>query len=104
MKCIVSLKEQYGKELETFEIEGKHSGDVLQHLENLLCNEIAPYNTYSLKNCKNIDKKASQKTLHFKNAEGKVTSYVIEIKDADYKKQSAQTSSNSKPKVALETI
>ena len=63
MKCIISFKELYGKELATYEVEGKHSGDVLQNMENKLCNEIAPYNTYSLKNCKNIDKKATKKTL-----------------------------------------
>ena len=90
MKCIISFKEQYGKELETFEVEGKHSGDVLQEMENLLCNEIAPYNTYSLKNCKNIDKRATKKTLHFKDQEGNTFSYVIEIKDAEYGKVALQ--------------
>lgn len=84
MKCIVSFKELYGKELETFELEGKHSGDVLQKLEDELCNEIAPYNTYSLKNRKNIDKRASKKTLHFKYNDGNVLRYVMEISKAIY--------------------
>ena len=53
-------------------------------MENKLCSEIAPYNTYSLKNCKNIDKKASKKTLHFKDNEGNTLSYVMEILDAQY--------------------
>ena len=88
MKCIISFKELYGKELATYEVEGKHSGDVLQNMENKLCNEIAPYNTYSLKNCKNIDKKATKKTLHFKDSDGKVLSYVMEILDAQYLKKS----------------
>ena len=84
MKCIISFKELYGKELATYEVEGKHSGDVLHNMENKLCNEIAPYNTYSLKNCKNIDKKATKKTLHFKDGDN-VLSYVMEIKQSDYK-------------------
>lgn len=84
MKCIISFKELYGKELATYEVEGKHSGDVLQNMENKLCNEIAPYNTYSLKNCKNIDKKASKKTLHFKDNKGNTLSYVMEILDVQY--------------------
>ena len=88
MKCIVGFKELYGKELEKYEVEGKHSGDVLQAMENKLCNEIAPYNTYSLKNCRNIDKKASKKILHFKDSEGNVLSYVLEILDAQYLKKS----------------
>ena len=86
MKCIISFKELYGKELATYEVEGKHSGDVLQNMENKLCNEIAPYNTYSLKNCKNIDKKASKKPLHFKDNEGNILSYVMEILDTQYLK------------------
>lgn len=49
MKCIVSFKELYGKELKTFELEGKHFGDVLQKPEDKLCNEISLYNTYPLK-------------------------------------------------------
>ena len=65
-------------------VEGKQSGDVLQAMENKLCNEIAPYNTYSLKNCKNIDKKASKKTLHFKDNKGNTLSYVMEILDVQY--------------------
>lgn len=87
MKCIISFKELYGKELEKYEVEGKQSGNVLQAMENKLCNEIAPYNTYSLKNCKNIDKKASKKTLHFKDNEGNTLSYVMEILDAQYLKK-----------------
>lgn len=88
MKCIVSFKELHGKEVEKYEVEGKHSGDILQIMEDRLCSEIAPYNTYSLKNCKNIDKKASKKTLHFKDNEGNVLSYVMEILDAQYLKKS----------------
>ncbi|CEQ26778.1 Uncharacterised protein [[Clostridium] sordellii] len=88
MKCIISFKELYGKELEKYEVEGKHSGDVLQAMENKLCSEIEPYNTYSLKNCKNIDKKASKKTLHFKDNEGNILSYVMEILDVRYLKKS----------------
>ena len=87
MKCIISFKELYGKELETYEIEGKHSGDSLQNMENRLFKEISPYNTYSLKNCKNIDKKATKKTLHFKDNDGNVLSYVMEILDAQYLKK-----------------
>lgn len=87
MKCIISLKELHGTELEKFEVEGKNSGDILQCMENKLCNEIAPYNTYSLKNCKNIDKKASKKTLHFKDNDGNVLSYVMEILGCEYLKQ-----------------
>lgn len=79
MKCIISFKELYGKELEKYEVEGKYSGDVLQAMEDKLCSEIAPYNTYSLKNCRNIDKRASKKTLHFKDKDGNVLNYVIEI-------------------------
>lgn len=86
MKCIISFKELYGKELEKYEVEGKQFGDILQAMENKLCNEIAPYNTYSLKNCKNIDKKASKKTLHFKDNEGNILSYVMEILDTQYLK------------------
>lgn len=86
MKCIISFKELYGKELEKYEVEGKQSGDILQAMENKLCNEISPYNTYSLKNCKNIDKKASKKTLHFKDNEGNILSYVMEILDTQYLK------------------
>ena len=86
MKCIISFKELYGKELKKYEVEGKQSGDILQAMENKLCNEIAPYNTYSLKNCKNIDKKASKKTLHFKDNEGNILSYVMEILDTQYLK------------------
>lgn len=84
MKCIVSFKELYGKKLEIFELEEKHSGDVLQKLEDKLCNEIVPYNTYSLKNCKNIDKRASKKTLHFKDNDGNVLTYVMEISKTIY--------------------
>lgn len=84
MKCIVGFKELYGRELEKYEVEGKHSGDVLQIMENKLCSEIAPYNTYSLKNCKNIDKKAEKKVLHFKDNDGNVSSYVLEILDKQY--------------------
>ena len=84
MKCTVSIKELYGKEIGTYEVEGKHFGDVLQSMENKLCKEIAPYNTYTLKNRKNIDKKATKKTLHFKDNEN-VLSYVMEIKKSDYK-------------------
>ena len=87
MKCIISLKELYGKELEKFEVEGKHSGDILQCMENKLCNEIAPYNTYTLKNCKNIDKKAVKKTLHFKDNDGNVLSYLMEISNTEYLKR-----------------
>ncbi len=87
MKCIVSFKELYGKELEKYEVEGKHSGDILQSIENKLCSEIAPYNTYSLKNCRNIDKKATKKTLHFKDNEGNILSYVMEILGAQYLKK-----------------
>lgn len=86
MKCILSLRELHGKEVETFEVDGKHYGDVLQNMENKLCNEIAPYNTYSLKNCRNIEKMATRKTLHFKDNEGKTLSYIIEIKESDFKK------------------
>ncbi len=84
MKCIVSFKELYGNKIETFEFEGKYSGDILQKVEDRLCNEIAPYNTYSLKNCKNIDKRATKKTLHFKDNEGNVLKYVMEISNAIY--------------------
>ena len=63
-------------------MDGKHPGDALQNMENKLCNEIAPYNTYSLKNCRNIDKRATKKTLHFKNGDN-VLSYVIQVKEAD---------------------
>ena len=62
MKCIISFKELYGEELEKYEVEGKQSGDVLQAMENKLCNEIAPYNTYSLKNCKNVTRKRARDT------------------------------------------
>lgn len=86
MKCIISFKELHGKELKKYEVEGKHSGDVLQAMENKLCSEIEPYNTYSLKNCKNIDNKASKKTLNFKDNEGNILSYVMEILDAQYLK------------------
>lgn len=85
MKCILSLRELHGNEIGTFEVDGKHYGDILQNMENKLCKEIAPYNTYSLKNCRNIDKKATKKTLHFKSGE-EVLSYIIEIKDIEYKK------------------
>ena len=88
MKRIISFKELYGSEIATYEVDGKHPGDALQNMENKLCNEIAPYNTYSLKNCKNIDKKATKKTLHFKDSDGKVLSYVMEILDAQYLKKS----------------
>ena len=47
---------------------------------------IISFNTYSLKNCKNIDKKASKKTLHFKDNEGNILSYVMEILDTQYLK------------------
>ncbi|MEG0051292.1 MAG: hypothetical protein RR712_03855 [Terrisporobacter sp.] len=90
MKCIISFKEQYGKELENFEVEGKHPGYILQSIENKLCNDIAPYNTYSLKNCKNIDKRATQKTLHFKDNNGNILSYIIEITEAEYRKLATQ--------------
>ncbi len=86
MKCTISLKELYGKEVETYEVEGKNNGDVLQNMEDKLCSEIAPYNTYSLKNCRNIDKKATKKTLHFKDGDN-VLKYVIEIKHAEYNKK-----------------
>lgn len=86
MKCILSLRELHGNEVETFEVDGKHYGDVLQNMENKLCNDIAPYNTYSLKNCRNIEKMATRKTLHFKDNEGKTLSYIIEIKESDFKK------------------
>lgn len=86
MKCTISLKELYGKEVETYEVEGKNNGDVLQNMEDKLCSEIAPYNTYSLKNCRNIDKKATKKTLHFKDGDN-VLNYVIEIKHAEYNKK-----------------
>lgn len=90
MKRIISFKELYGSEIATYEVDGKHPGDALQNMENKLCNEIAPYNTYSLKNCKNIDKRATKKTLHFKDQEGNTFSYVIEIKDAEYGKVALQ--------------
>ena len=82
MKRIISFKELYGSEISTYEVDGKHPGDALQNMENKLCNEIAPYNTYSLKNCRNIDKRATKKTLHFKNGDN-VLSYVIQVKEAD---------------------
>lgn len=82
MKRIISFKELYGSEIATYEVDGKHSGDALQNMENKLCNEIAPYNTYSLKNCRNIDKRATKKTLHFKNGDNTL-SYVIQVKEAD---------------------
>lgn len=63
MKCIISFKELYGKELEKYEVEGKQSGDVLQAMENKLCNEIAPYNTYSLKTAKILTRKRTRR--HF---------------------------------------
>ena len=84
MRCIISFKELCGKESERYEVEGKYSGDILQSIENKLCSEISPYNTYSLKNCRNIDKKATKKTLHFKDNEGNILSYVIEILDTQY--------------------
>lgn len=84
MKCIISLKEQYGKEVATYKAEGKHTGDVLQNMEDQLCNEIKPYSNYSLQNRRNIEKKASKKTLHFEDQEGNAFSYVIEIKDSDF--------------------
>jgi len=87
MKCLISVKELYGKELETYEVNGKYTGEVLQTMEDRLCNEIEPYNTYSLKNCRNINKKATKKTLHFKDGDN-VLSYVIEILDAQYLKKS----------------
>lgn len=82
MKRIISFKELYGSEIATYEVDGKHPGDALQNMENKLCNEIEPYNTYSLKNCKNIDKRATKKTLHFKNGDNTL-SYVIQVKEAD---------------------
>lgn len=87
MRCTISFKELCGKELEKYEVEGKYSGDILQSMENKLCSEISPYNTYSLKNCRNIDKKATKKTLHFKDNEGNILSYVIEILDTQYLKK-----------------
>lgn len=89
MKCIIRFKELYGNEIEKYEVEGKYFGDILQVMENKLCSEIAPYNNYSLKNCRNIDKKASKKTLHFKDSEGNILSYVIEIINVQYLKKNA---------------
>ena len=83
MKRIISFKELYGSEIAAYEVDGKHPGDALQNMENKLCNEIEPYNTYSLKNCKNIDKRATKKTLHFKYGDNTL-SYVIQVKEADY--------------------
>lgn len=86
MNYLIALKDKSGIEIETFEIQAKHSGDALQNLENELCNKISPYNTYLLKNCRNIFKKASKKTLHFKDGQDKNLTYIIEIKDADFGK------------------
>ena len=51
MKCTISLKELYGKEVETYEEKSKKSGDEIQNMEDKLSKEKPAYNIYSLTYC-----------------------------------------------------